>query len=47
MAKIAAFHPNIVIVEKSVSRLAQEFLLEAGITLVFNVKHVSCFPDYM
>ena len=41
VAKIAAFHPNIVVVEKSVSRLAQEFLLDAGITLVFNVKHVS------
>ncbi|XP_076460083.1 1-phosphatidylinositol 3-phosphate 5-kinase-like isoform X2 [Babylonia areolata] len=38
VAKIAAFHPNIVVVEKSVSRLAQEYLLEAGITLVFNVK---------
>ncbi|XP_070187506.1 1-phosphatidylinositol 3-phosphate 5-kinase-like isoform X2 [Littorina saxatilis] len=38
VAKIAAFHPNIVVVEKSVSRLAQEFLLEANITLVFNVK---------
>lgn len=38
VAKIAAFHPSIVVVEKSVSRLAQEFLLDAGITLVFNVK---------
>ncbi|XP_025088502.1 1-phosphatidylinositol 3-phosphate 5-kinase-like [Pomacea canaliculata] len=38
VAKIVAFHPSIVVVEKSVSRLAQEFLLDAGITLVFNVK---------
>ncbi|KAK7498566.1 hypothetical protein BaRGS_00010226 [Batillaria attramentaria] len=38
VAKIVAFRPNIVVVEKSVSRLAQEFLLDAGITLVFNVK---------
>ncbi|KAL8580115.1 hypothetical protein ACOMHN_061229 [Nucella lapillus] len=40
VAKIVAFHPNIVVVEKSVSRLAQEYLLEAGITLVFNVKQM-------
>ncbi|XP_046543785.1 LOW QUALITY PROTEIN: 1-phosphatidylinositol 3-phosphate 5-kinase-like [Haliotis rubra] len=38
VAKIAAFRPSVLIVEKSVSRLAQEFLLEVGITLVFNVK---------
>ncbi|XP_048238602.1 1-phosphatidylinositol 3-phosphate 5-kinase-like isoform X1 [Haliotis rufescens] len=38
VAKIAAFRPSVLIVEKSVSRLAQEFLLDVGITLVFNVK---------
>ncbi|XP_063396622.1 1-phosphatidylinositol 3-phosphate 5-kinase-like isoform X1 [Mytilus trossulus] len=38
--KISSLHPkpNIVIVEKSVSRLAQNYLLEKGITLVYNVK---------
>ncbi|XP_078330913.1 1-phosphatidylinositol 3-phosphate 5-kinase-like isoform X6 [Crassostrea virginica] len=30
--------PDIVVVENTVSRLAQEFLLQAGITLIFNVK---------
>ncbi|XP_052764126.1 1-phosphatidylinositol 3-phosphate 5-kinase-like isoform X2 [Mya arenaria] len=30
--------PDILVVEKSVSRLAQEFLLKAGITLIYNVK---------
>jgi 1-phosphatidylinositol-3-phosphate 5-kinase len=30
--------PDIVVVEKSVSRLAQEYFLEKGITLVLNVK---------
>ncbi|XP_041374474.1 1-phosphatidylinositol 3-phosphate 5-kinase-like isoform X2 [Gigantopelta aegis] len=38
VSKITAFRPSIVIVEKSVSRLAQEFLLSQGVTLVFNVK---------
>lgn len=36
--KIAALRPDIVVVERSVSRLAQEFLLERGITLMLNVK---------
>ncbi|XP_035827768.1 1-phosphatidylinositol 3-phosphate 5-kinase [Aplysia californica] len=36
--KMIAYRPNVVVVEKSVSRLAQEFLLEAGITLLYNVK---------
>lgn len=42
IAKIAALKPkpDILIVEKSVSRLAQDFLLEHGITLVYNVKLV-------
>ena len=38
--KMVAYKPNVVVVEKSVSRLAQEFLLEAGITLLYNVKLV-------
>ena len=41
VSKITAFRPSVVIVEKSVSRLAQEFLLNQGVTLVFNVKLVS------
>ncbi|CAG5126011.1 unnamed protein product, partial [Candidula unifasciata] len=36
--KMVAYRPNVVVVEKSVSRLAQEYLLEAGITLLYNVK---------
>ncbi|RUS80456.1 hypothetical protein EGW08_011772, partial [Elysia chlorotica] len=36
--KMVAYRPNVVVVEKSVSRLAQEFLLEEGITLLYNVK---------
>ncbi|KAH9523854.1 hypothetical protein Btru_047241 [Bulinus truncatus] len=36
--KMIAYRPNVVVVEKSVSRLAQEHLLEAGITLLYNVK---------
>ncbi|KAL5017949.1 hypothetical protein ScPMuIL_003671 [Solemya velum] len=38
VAKIAALHPDIILVEKTVSRLAQNFLLEEGITLVYNLK---------
>ncbi|XP_053382356.1 LOW QUALITY PROTEIN: 1-phosphatidylinositol 3-phosphate 5-kinase-like [Mercenaria mercenaria] len=30
--------PDVLVVEKSVSRLAQDFLLKAGITLIYNVK---------
>ena len=43
IAKIAALKPkpDILIVEKSVGRLAQDFLLENGITLIYNVKLVS------
>lgn len=33
--------PNLVLVEKTVSRIAQDMLLEHGITLVINVKPVS------
>ncbi|KAK6165394.1 hypothetical protein SNE40_022328 [Patella caerulea] len=38
VSKIVQVSPNILVVEKTVSRLAQDFLLEAGITLIFNVK---------
>ncbi|XP_021945128.2 1-phosphatidylinositol 3-phosphate 5-kinase isoform X2 [Folsomia candida] len=38
VARISAMKPDIVIVEKTVSRLAQKFMLELGITLVINVK---------
>ncbi|XP_059286492.1 1-phosphatidylinositol-3-phosphate 5-kinase FAB1B [Lycium ferocissimum] len=38
VAKIGAHHPNILLVEKSVSRFAQEYLLAKDITLVLNVK---------
>nr|CFW94242.1 Eka-PIP kinase protein [Euperipatoides kanangrensis] len=37
-AKVAALKPDILLVEKTVSRLAQNFLLQHGITLVLNVK---------
>lgn len=38
VAKIAAFKPEVLLVEKVVSGLAQEFLFNLGITLVLNVK---------
>ncbi|ESP03189.1 hypothetical protein LOTGIDRAFT_137804, partial [Lottia gigantea] len=38
VSKIIKFYPNVLVVEKTVSRLAQDFLLDAGITLIFNVK---------
>ncbi|XP_023515845.1 1-phosphatidylinositol-3-phosphate 5-kinase FAB1B-like isoform X1 [Cucurbita pepo subsp. pepo] len=38
VAKIDAHHPNVLLVEKSVSRHAQEYLLSKKITLVLNVK---------
>ncbi|XP_028752152.1 1-phosphatidylinositol-3-phosphate 5-kinase FAB1B-like [Neltuma alba] len=38
VAKIAAQQPDILLVEKSVSRYAQEYLLAQGISLVLNVK---------
>jgi 1-phosphatidylinositol-3-phosphate 5-kinase len=38
VAKIAAFRPDVVVVERAVSRLAQDFLLDSGITLMLNVK---------
>lgn len=38
VAKIAAHKPNVLLVEKSVSRYAQEYLLAKDISLVLNVK---------
>lgn len=38
VAKIDAQHPNVLLVEKSVSRHAQDFLLAKGISLVLNIK---------
>lgn len=38
VAKICKYKPDVLLVEKTVSRIAQELLLEAGITLVLNVK---------
>lgn len=38
VTKIAAHHPNVLLVEKSVSRYAQEYLLAKDISLVLNIK---------
>ncbi|KAK9281176.1 hypothetical protein L1049_004071 [Liquidambar formosana] len=38
VAKIEAHHPDVLLVEKSVSRFAQEYLLEKDISLVLNIK---------
>lgn len=38
VAKIHAERPNILLVEKSVSRFAQEYLLAKDISLVLNIK---------
>ncbi|XP_010656079.1 1-phosphatidylinositol-3-phosphate 5-kinase FAB1B isoform X2 [Vitis vinifera] len=38
VAKINVHHPNVLLVEKSVSRFAQEYLLEKDISLVLNIK---------
>ncbi|KAL3644300.1 hypothetical protein CASFOL_012232 [Castilleja foliolosa] len=38
VAKISAHQPNILLVEKSVSRYAQEYLLDKNISLVLNIK---------
>eukprot|EP01113_Clastostelium_recurvatum_P021918 TRINITY_DN2601_c0_g1_i3.p1 TRINITY_DN2601_c0_g1~~TRINITY_DN2601_c0_g1_i3.p1 ORF type:complete len:2157 (+),score=555.75 TRINITY_DN2601_c0_g1_i3:83-6553(+) len=38
VSKIAALRPDIVLVEKTVSRIAQDLLLDEGVTLVMNVK---------
>lgn len=37
-ARIAALQPDIVLVQRNVSRLAQDLLREQGVTLVHNVK---------
>ncbi|XP_008336433.1 1-phosphatidylinositol 3-phosphate 5-kinase-like, partial [Cynoglossus semilaevis] len=39
--RIVDVRPNLVLVEKTVSRIAQDMLLEHGITLVVNVKPVN------
>ncbi|KAG8233389.1 hypothetical protein J437_LFUL013169 [Ladona fulva] len=38
VARIASLQPDLLLVEKNVSRLAQEFLLDLGVTLVTNLK---------
>ncbi|KAL6525181.1 hypothetical protein OROMI_030774 [Orobanche minor] len=38
METIVMYHPNVILVEKSVSRDIQESILEKGITLVFDMK---------
>ncbi|KAL4333191.1 hypothetical protein GQ457_07G045520 [Hibiscus cannabinus] len=38
VAKIGAHHPNVLLVEKSVSRYAQDYLLANDISLVLNIK---------
>lgn len=38
VSKIEAHHPNLLLVEKSVSSYAQEYLLEKEISLVLNIK---------
>ncbi|KAI4329029.1 hypothetical protein L6164_021336 [Bauhinia variegata] len=38
VAKIASHHPDVLLVEKSVSRYAQEYLLAKEISLVLNIK---------
>lgn len=38
ISRIEALHPNVLLVEKSVSSYAQEYLLEKEISLVLNVK---------
>lgn len=44
--RIVDVRPTLVLVEKTVSRIAQDMLLEHGITLVINVKSVSVFCIY-
>ena len=38
VAKIDAYHPHVLLVEKSVSRFAQDYLLAKNISLVLNIK---------
>jgi len=37
---IQALNPDVLVVQKSVSRLAQEYILNAGISLLLNVKKI-------
>ena len=41
IARVITLKPNIVLVEKTVARVAQDMLLASGITLVHNIKSVS------
>lgn len=41
VARVVSLRPNLLLVEKTVSRIAQDMLLQHGITLVLNVKPVS------
>lgn len=41
VARVVSLRPNMLLVEKTVSRIAQDMLLQHGITLVLNVKPVS------
>lgn len=41
MHRIVTIRPDVLLVEKSVSRIAREYLYQAGITLIINVKQVS------
>lgn len=38
MARIVALQPDVVMVQKNVSRLAQDLLRDQGLTLILNVK---------
>ena len=42
VAKICKYKPDVLLVEGTVTRLAQQMLLDTGITVVSNVKTVSC-----
>ncbi len=41
VGRIDAIKPNLVLVEKTVSRLAQDMLLARGISVILNLKPVS------
>lgn len=43
IGKISIYKPDILLVEKTVSRVAQEMLLDLGITVALNVKPVRYF----
>lgn len=46
VGRIAALKPTLLLVEKSVSRLAQDMLLAKGISVIINIKHVSFHHDF-